>query len=485
MGNKKDIGTFFKSKLDDAQKTPSESLWGKINASLDKKEKRRKRSFFLLFPAIAVLGVWGFLIFEDTDNPSLNETDKFSVEEIIGDLEKNNLTENSTKENTSEIKITDKTGGNDTKDKITEEPHRIDENKVPSKNGKSKYANTTKSKSGLKNPEEPKNNSHPKTTNPSKVDSNEILRNSPENDSKITVVKVVRDSIPENNSIKKDSTALAKMEKTNSIHENDSIKKDSTTLVKMEKTKKKRQKQTEKDSTEIQKTNNPKWTLIAIGGPELFEVSKKTSTIDKSLDGIETSGKLTFAYGVGVGFNLNENLSISYAAIRTKLGYSIKNIPSSTKQDLSRIHSFSAISEQNKVTSEELSAFTGNDETVNLRQEIEYIEMPLQLTYSLTDSRFGAHVFGGFSTFLLTEDAIYIENSHNEKLELGRANNLSKINFSVNVGFGAYYKLSEKFTVEINPTFKYHFKLLDSTSRNGSGISIGLYTGIKYNLNTK
>lgn len=462
MENKKDIGAFLKSKLDETTKAPNESLWEKINASLDRKEKRRKRVFLLLFPTIAVLGILAFVIFQDTDKPFLNEKEKFSVEEIKGDLEENILNEKSTKESASEVKIENKTGEDD-KDKIAEVTNRVDGNKIPSKNGKTKYANSTKAKNEFKISGKTEDISDSKTTKSTENVTNESLTNSPENDSKITVAKVDCDSIPENDSIKIDSTALAKMEKI----------------------KKKRKKQSEKDSTEIQKTNNPKWTVMAIGGPVLFEVSKKTSAIDQSLDGTETSGKLTFAYGVGVGFNLNENLSISYAAVRTKLDYTVKNIPSSTTQDLSRIHSFSAIAGQNKVTSEEFSAFTGNDETVNLRQEIEYIEMPLQLTYSLTDSRFGAHVFGGFSTFLLTEDAIYVENSRNEKLDLGSANNLSKINFSVNAGFGAYYKLSDKFTVEINPTFKYHFKLLDSASRNTSGFLLGFYAGIKYNLNTK
>lgn len=507
MENKKDVGTFFKSKLDEAQKTPSDSLWDKINDSLDKKEKKQKRRFLLLFPTITVLGVLGFIIFQETDNASIHETEKFSVEEINGDLREKNWNEKSTVVNASEVEIENKSGEYQIKDKITEDTHRIDEDKAPSKSGSTKYASSIMSKSEVKNSEKAKNISDAQPIKSSKNKTDGSLKNSQENDSNIPLAKVDHDSIPENesikkessalseiekttsipenDSIKKDSIALAKMEKTTSIPENDSINKDSTALAKMEKSAKKRKKKTKNDSTEIQKTNSSKWTIIAIGGPVFFDVSKNTSTIDKSLDGIETSGNINFAYGLGVGFNLNEKLSISYAAIRTKLGYSIKNIPSSTTQDLSRIHSFSAIAGQNKVTSEEFFAFTGNDETINLRQEIEYVEMPLQLTYSLTDSRLGVQVFGGFSTFLLTEDTIYLENSADEKLTLGSANNLSRIKFSINAGFGAYYKLSDKFTVEINPTFKYHLKLLDSPNRNGSGISIGLYTGIKYNLNTK
>jgi len=253
-------------------------------------------------------------------------------------------------------------------------------------------------------------------------------------------------------------------------------------LAKNNKKEKRKKKQSEKDSTIIQKKENPKWTILAIGGPVLSAVSEKTSAIDPSLDGAKISGELNFVYGVGIGFNLNEKLSLSYSAIKTKLNYSVNNVRSTSfSTDSLRIFSLSAVS--GNVTRETLSSFAGND-AIAVRQEIEYIEMPLQLTYSLTKSRFGAHVFGGFSTFFLTDDRLSAKNSNNEKLDLGRANNLSKINFGVHAGIGAYYKISEKFTFELNPTFKYHFNLLDNPSRDVRGFLFGINAGLKYNLNT-
>ncbi len=43
MGNKKDIGKLFETKLSAGNKIPKESLWEKINTSLDEEKRKRKR----------------------------------------------------------------------------------------------------------------------------------------------------------------------------------------------------------------------------------------------------------------------------------------------------------------------------------------------------------------------------------------------------------------------------------------------------------
>ncbi len=47
MGNKKDIGKFFENKLGAGKKAPATDLWKKINTSLDKEIRRRKKLFLL------------------------------------------------------------------------------------------------------------------------------------------------------------------------------------------------------------------------------------------------------------------------------------------------------------------------------------------------------------------------------------------------------------------------------------------------------
>ncbi|MDN3724516.1 outer membrane beta-barrel protein [Aequorivita sp. SDUM287046] len=471
MENKKDIGDFLKSKLDQGQRIPDESVWEKINTTLDRKSKRRKRAFWLLLPTLTVFGILSLIMFQKTDKSILNKDEKISVEEVKDSLDKTILIETPTNENVSEIKFEKEiekvaeytTSEEVEKESKTEPLNQISENKIVSKNSRTKSSNSPKL------PNEPEISGKSQKINDS---------NSLNNNEKNSIENLQNSVFTENN------TSLSEVEK-NAISKNDSEKIDSTAVAKIEKIKKRekdKKKLSEKDSTEIQKSNTRKWTVMAIAGPVLYNVSEKTSTLDQSLDGAETSGEINFTYGVGVGFNLTEKLSLSFSAIKTKISYSVNNLPSTTSIDSLRIFSISAIS-GNNVSRRTLSNFAGSD-ALNLRQEIEYVEMPLQLTYSLTKSRFGTHAFGGFSTLLLTDDRIFAENSRNEELDLGRANNLSRISFSLNAGIGAYYKFSENFTVELNPTFKYQFLLLDSASRNATGVVFGFYAGLKYNFNT-
>ena len=64
MGQKQDIGKIFENKLDAGKKNPTESLWEKINTSLDEEKRRRKRILFywLVGGGLSVL-LGSFLLF--------------------------------------------------------------------------------------------------------------------------------------------------------------------------------------------------------------------------------------------------------------------------------------------------------------------------------------------------------------------------------------------------------------------------------------
>lgn len=64
MGQKKDIGTLFKNKLNDAKITPKNSLWDKINTSLDEEKRKRKRILFYWWLGSGISVLLGlFLLF--------------------------------------------------------------------------------------------------------------------------------------------------------------------------------------------------------------------------------------------------------------------------------------------------------------------------------------------------------------------------------------------------------------------------------------
>src|SRR5690606_14957765 len=95
MGQKKDIGKLFETKLSAGNKIPKESLWEKINSSLDEEKRKRKRILFywwlgggisVLFGLYLLFGAGNFLN-QNTQIPPENNT---SENNSFSNLEKEN-----------------------------------------------------------------------------------------------------------------------------------------------------------------------------------------------------------------------------------------------------------------------------------------------------------------------------------------------------------------------------------------------------------
>ena len=79
-----------------------------------------------------------------------------------------------------------------------------------------------------------------------------------------------------------------------------------------------------------------------------------------------------------------------------------------------------------------------------LSQQITYLEVPIELEYTLNNSRFTVSIIGGLSTFLL-ENNIVVSEFDGYKSDLGEANNINNVSFSTNLGLGLNYKFSKSF----------------------------------------
>ncbi|CAM3297790.1 hypothetical protein [Aequorivita lipolytica] len=105
MGQKKDIGTLFENKLNEGKRTPNNSLWEKINISLDEEKRKRKKIilYWLVGGGLSVLiGVLlvfdnGSFLMSTTPPPQNNAT-----------LNERSLSPSEGKNEKSEVKILSK-----------------------------------------------------------------------------------------------------------------------------------------------------------------------------------------------------------------------------------------------------------------------------------------------------------------------------------------------------------------------------------------
>ena len=108
-----------------------------------------------------------------------------------------------------------------------------------------------------------------------------------------------------------------------------------------------------------------------------------------------------------------------------------------------------------------------------------YFEVPLELQFPLVKKKWGLNVIGGMSSLFLLENSVSLAADGNS-LEIGEASNMNLLNFSSNLGLGAYYKLHPDLQFTVQPMFKWHLNAFSETSGQFRPYTLGVYSGLSF-----
>ena len=122
---------------------------------------------------------------------------------------------------------------------------------------------------------------------------------------------------------------------------------------------------------------------------------------------------------------------------------------------------------------------SGNVTSGYLSQDMGFIEIPLEVEYKLIDKEIGFHIMAGTSTLLLNQNQV---SYHSEALNsyVGKTANINKTSFSANIGFGVDYNFSEKWSLNLEPNFKYQINTFEVETTNVQPYYFGLFSGVKF-----
>ena len=115
----------------------------------------------------------------------------------------------------------------------------------------------------------------------------------------------------------------------------------------------------------------------------------------------------------------------------------------------------------------------------SLNQRFGYLEVPLELSYKLSDKKLRVDVIAGISTFFLNKNEIYSENKV-KTTYIGQANNLNNMSYSTNLGVGLEYKISKSLNFNFDPMFKYQLNAFSNDAGNFKPYILGIYSGLSY-----
>lgn len=252
----------------------------------------------------------------------------------------------------------------------------------------------------------------------------------------------------------------------------------------------------EEENLQQQKTKQKperRWNVAPNVAPVYYSSLGNGSSIDPSFADNPQKGDVNMSYGIQVSYALSNRLSVRTGLNSVALGYSTSGIEVGTGPVAVALRSVDYGGKEMVVTAVDKGTFAiaGPDSDfgdimpkstqgdARIIQDINYYEVPVELKYALVNRRLGVNVIGGLSTLFLGNNEISVK-ADNFTYVLGEANNLSSVSFSTNVGLGLDYKLSKKFTFNIEPMFKYQLNPYSDSSVNFKPYYLGVYSGLSF-----
>lgn len=253
----------------------------------------------------------------------------------------------------------------------------------------------------------------------------------------------------------------------------------------------------EENIQEETKDKQGKWSVGPQVAPVYYNSMSTGSSLDSQFNNSGNKGGVNMSLGLQVAYQLNDNwqvrsgvhqMNVGYATNNVQVGYSDPNlaIANINYNDASAgdivVTAFS-----NENLTDLYSANLGNKvEVLNmegntqLKQNITYLEVPIEIERKLIQSDFEWTIIGGVSSLFLTENDVYVHNKDYSH-QLGSATNLEKTSFTTNIGMGFGYNFTKHLHLKLEPMFKYQLNAY-TNSVDFKPYMFGVYTGINWKL---
>ncbi len=232
-----------------------------------------------------------------------------------------------------------------------------------------------------------------------------------------------------------------------------------------------------------------RWNISPNVAPVYFNSLGKGSAIDEQFVDNSKTGEISMSYGINGSYAFNDKLKVRVGVNKVDLGYGTNNVIAYQNIDsmsarLSNVKLNNSASNNtlisaqslNNVHSPELIKAQANS---SIDQQFGFIEVPIELEYTLLNKKVGINVIGGFSTLFVNKNEIYAVNENGRTL-IGEATNIKDMSYSANFGLGMNYNLSEKVKINLEPMFKYQINTFSNSSGDFQPYFIGVYTGLSY-----
>ncbi len=231
----------------------------------------------------------------------------------------------------------------------------------------------------------------------------------------------------------------------------------------------------ERVSAEVIGTES-RFTVATIFAPIYISSLGDGSGVDSQFRNNPTSGNSSYSYGVKFAYALNNKFTVQSGVNLINLGYKTGDVYFNEGIDALTLASISS----SPILGRSVKGVNANDfDSGDLNQVFGYVEIPVEIKYSLTGGKVGVNIVGGFSTLLLNKDEVFIETDEFTR-SLGSSNTLRSVNFSGNFGVDVDYLIRKNFYINISPMLKVQTSTFSKNAGSIQPYYLGVYTGLNY-----
>jgi len=255
------------------------------------------------------------------------------------------------------------------------------------------------------------------------------------------------------------------------------------------------------------RNNKGRWSLKAEFAPVFNSQAQNDGQItylfsngSQSYKPQETNTENTFSGGMVAGYKVGKRLIIKSGIVYNNIRQTTQNVDFMGTNSLYNVPGNATLASTpagqvslNKAAGTRKTAVLNSSFQLDnladysaeneLKQDIEFIEIPVQATYKLIDSKFDIGITGGISTNILVGNkAILSENG--ERISDGETANMRNFVYSGSVGLEMGYEITNRITLTVEPRIKHFLSSLStSNSVNYKPSQIEIVTGLSYCFN--
>jgi len=250
-----------------------------------------------------------------------------------------------------------------------------------------------------------------------------------------------------------------------------------------------------------------RWSVTAMASPTFYlRPDIGTGEISDQINSSEQT-RISYTGGVGFAYKLSRKFSVQSGLYYATVGNEVDGINSFagfseydyTKGD----HNFEVLTSSGRIYTDNADVFLrdnsgdrvqtmytndvfdpakANLSYVNntLFQNFSYLEMPVIFRYKLVDKSIDFNLIGGLSYNLLVNNSVHtvIDGS---RYNVGKTEGMNPLMVSSSLGMGMEYNLSDKFSLNLEPTFKYYLNPFgEFTGLKSQPYSFGIFSGLSY-----